>query len=187
MYGDSDISELGFELQIPTQEQRDNEKVNCRAVIVRSSKFGDGAFAARDIKQGECIEWGIVRRLPPGFDGNAAEYVFTWSDDRTVWAITSGTAAFLNTAAHGKANTKMIRFFNEDRFEIYAVSDIADGEELTHTYKSLRWRTCFKPLAENLGVTTESTTKILNGVCKHTNGTSGHDATKKEQNGVVHC
>ena len=82
-------------------------QVNCRAVIVRSSKFGDGAFAARDIKQGECIEWGIVRRLPPGFDGNAAEYVFTWSDDRTVWAITSGTAAFLNTAAHGKANTKV--------------------------------------------------------------------------------
>ena len=49
----------------------------------------------------------------------------------------------------------MIRFFNEDRFEIYAVKDIKAGEELTHTYKSLQWRECFKPVAKALGVETE--------------------------------
>jgi len=44
-------------------------------------------------------------------------------------------------------NTEMTRFFDEDRFEIYALRDIREGEELTHTYKSLKWRKCF---VENL-------------------------------------
>ena len=85
--------------------------MKCSAVMVKRSKFGDGAFAARDIKQGECVEWGIARRLPPGFDGHSAEYVFTWSEDRTVWAMTSGTAAFFNTASPEKSNVKVSRTF----------------------------------------------------------------------------
>ena len=96
-------------------------QVRCSAVIVRSSTFGDGAFAARDINQGECFEWGLVRRLPPGFDGNKNEYIFTWSEDRTVWAMTSGTATFLNTAAPGEANTKVKeRWVFRDVFRVWA-------------------------------------------------------------------
>ena len=90
--------------------------------------------------KGECVEWGIMRRLP--MDGNASTYVFTWSEDRTVWATASGMAMFYNTHATDP-NTEMIRYFDEDRFEIYALRDIEAGEELTHTYRSLKWRKCF--------------------------------------------
>ena len=47
-------------------------------------------------------------------------------------------------------NTHMVRFFDEDRFEIYALRDIQANEELTHLYKSLQWRGCFKKLNEKL-------------------------------------
>ena len=40
----------------------------------------------------------------------------------------------------------MVRFYDEDRFEIYANCDIKAGEELLHTYVSLKWRTCFSEL-----------------------------------------
>jgi SET domain-containing protein len=58
----------------------------------------------------------------------------------------SGCAPYYNTCKEGEANTKMIRFFDEDRFEIYATRDIKAGEELLHTYISLKWRTCFQEL-----------------------------------------
>ena len=34
------------------------------------------------------------------------------------------------------------------RFEIFATSDIEAGDELLHTYISLKWRTCFQELNE---------------------------------------
>ena len=34
------------------------------------------------------------------------------------------------------------------RFEIYATRDIEAGDELLHTYISLKWRTCFQELNE---------------------------------------
>lgn len=40
----------------------------------------------------------------------------------------------------------MVRYFDEDRFEIFATRDIAKDEELLHTYISLKWRTCFQEL-----------------------------------------
>ena len=36
----------------------------------------------------------------------------------------SGCAPFYNTCKEGTANTRMVRFFDEDRFEIYATRDI---------------------------------------------------------------
>ena len=74
--------------------------------------------------------------------------IFTWSTERPnkTWAMGSGTSAFYNTAAEEDANTRMDRFYDEDRFEIYATRDIAQDEELTHTYVSLKWRTCFSDL-----------------------------------------
>ncbi len=125
---------------------------------------------------GELVEKGLMRRLPDGFDGNTCPYIFTWSNERPnkTWGMGSGCAPFYNTDKKGQANTKMDRFFDEDRFEIYATrtyrsavpfvfnlfvclfgilhfssrcsGDIEKDEELTHTYISLEWRTCFSDL-----------------------------------------
>lgn len=71
---------------------------------------------------GELVEKGTMRRLPDGFDGNTCPYIFTWSNERPnkVWAMGSGCSAYYNTNKKEVANTEMKRFFDEDRFEIYA-------------------------------------------------------------------
>ena len=136
-------------------------KIDCSKVVVDVSTFStneslfNGAFSKVDIKKGDLIEKGIVHRISNDkhtFDGMNNEFVFTWSDDipNYTWAVGSGCSAFYNTNLESTANTRMIRYFDEDRFEIYAVTDIKAGEELTHTYKSLKWRDAFKPLYNKL-------------------------------------
>jgi hypothetical protein len=66
-----------------------------------------------------------------------------------VWALGSGCSTFYNSTSPGDANslpsnTKMSRYYDEDRFEIHAIADIKADEELTHTYKSIKWRECFQ-------------------------------------------
>lgn len=122
--------------------------VDCTKVYVEASETGGaGAFAARPIAKGELVERGIVRRLPSGFDGGVSPFVFTWSDDRSVWAIGSGCSTFYNCSK--EPNTKMTRDFDNDCFEIHALRDIAEGEELTHVYKSLEWRPVFEDIRES--------------------------------------
>ena len=119
--------------------------VDCSKVFVDEAPGkGAGAYAACDIAEGEIVEKGIVRRLPTGFDGHASPYVFTWSEDRTVWAMGSGCSTFYNTS--NDPNTEMERDFEGDTFVVRALRDIAEGDELTHTYKSLQWRGCFEDL-----------------------------------------
>ena len=119
--------------------------VQCSKVFVaESSDKGVGAFAACAIREGEVVERGIVRRLPSAFDGNSSPYVFTWSEDRTVWAIGSGCSTFYNCS--DTPNTEMQRDFENDTFEVIALRAISEGEELTHVYKSLQWRGCFADL-----------------------------------------
>lgn len=132
-----------------------DSKVWCEHVYVSKSRFSgdfDGAFAKKDFADGELIERGIMRRLPDGFDGNQCPYIFTWSLERPnrVWAMGSGCSPFYNTNKEGNANTRMVRYFEEDRFEIFATRDIRAGDELTHTYMSLRWRECFSELSDIL-------------------------------------
>jgi hypothetical protein len=137
----SDLHGMQPWFQMPAPDAIEAERVQCKNVVVRPDAHGgDGCYALRDFAKGECVEWGIVRRLP--MDGNASPFVFTWSEDRTVWACTGGAAMFYNTHPTDP-NTEMIRYFDEDRFEIYALKDIKAGEELTHTYRSLKWRKCF--------------------------------------------
>ena len=122
-----------------------NGLVQCGKVFVaESSDKGVGAFAACAIREGEVVERGIVRRLPPSFDGNSSPYVFTWSEDRTVWAIGSGCSTFYNCSE--TPNTEMKRDFENDIFEVIALRAIVEREELTHVYKSLQWRGCFADL-----------------------------------------
>lgn len=119
--------------------------IDCSKVYVdHSARGGAGVYAACPIHAGEVVERGIVRRLPASFDGNSSPYVFTWAPDRSVWAIGSGASTFYNCS--DTPNTKMNRHFDTDTFEILALRDIAEGEELTHTYMSLAWRECFADL-----------------------------------------
>ena len=122
-------------------------KVECSKVYVKNVRGkGDSAFALIDIKKGELVEKGLIRRV--NMDGHHNQYLFTWSKDRTIWGFGSGCSTFYNTSRN--SNTEMIRYFDEDRYEIYAKRDITKDEELTHTYKSLDWRECFKSLSKEL-------------------------------------
>uniref|UniRef100_A0A6C0LLS9 SET domain-containing protein n=1 Tax=viral metagenome TaxID=1070528 RepID=A0A6C0LLS9_9ZZZZ len=137
-------------------------KIDCSKVYVDVSTFStednvfDGAFANEDIKKNDLVEKGLMRRLSSNenksFDGMKNPYVFTWSDDipNYTWAFASGCCAFYNSGLVDQTNTRMVRYFDEDRFEIYATKDIIKGEELTHTYKSLEWRDAFIPLHKKL-------------------------------------
>ena len=117
--------------------------VDCSKVIVKNTNtMGLGAFANQNIKRDDLIEKGVVRRIDS--DGHKSPYLFTWSEDRTVWAFASGCATFYNTSLD--PNTRFVRNYIADTFEIYAQIDIKVGEELTHKYKSLEWRECFQEL-----------------------------------------
>mmetsp|Transcript_13119 Transcript_13119/g.28915 ORF Transcript_13119/g.28915 Transcript_13119/m.28915 type:complete len:168 (+) Transcript_13119:43-546(+) len=133
--------------QLRSKSSLEKSLIDCSKVYVKNDDHGGaGAFAAVPIKAGEVVERGIARRLP--LDGNACVYVFTWSEDRTVWAMASGCAVFYNTDLHGNENVKMNRYFDEDRFEFIALRDIEQDEELRHVYKSMSWRKCFEDLHE---------------------------------------
>ena len=108
--------------------------------------MGLGAFANQNIKRDDLIEKGVVRRIDS--DGHKSPYLFSWSEDRTVWAFASGCATFYNTSLD--PNTRFVRNYITDTFEIYAIRDIKVGEELTHKYKSLEWRECFQELNKTL-------------------------------------
>ena len=121
--------------------------VDCSKVIVKNTNtMGLGAFANQNIKRGDLIEKGIVRRIDT--DGHKSPYLFTWSEDRTVWAFGSGCSTFYNTSLD--PNTRFVRNYITDTFKIYAQIDIKVGEELTHKYKSLEWRECFQELNKTL-------------------------------------
>lgn len=118
--------------------------IDCSRVIVKDTgdEKGMGAYANQDIQKGDLVEYGLMRRVAT--DGNQNPYLFTWSDNRDVWAYASGCATFYNTSK--QPNVKMYRYFDEDRFTIIALQDIKKGDELMHTYRSLEWRECFKEL-----------------------------------------
>jgi len=121
--------------------------IDCSKVIVKNTNtMGLGAFINQNIKRGDLIEKGVVRRIDS--DGHKSPYLFTWSEDRTVWAFASGCATFYNTSLD--PNTRFVRNYITDTFEIYAIRDIKVGEELTHKYKSLEWRECFQELNKTL-------------------------------------
>ena len=121
--------------------------IDCSKVIVKNTNtMGLGAFANQNIKRDDLIEKGVVRRIDS--DGHKSPYLFSWSEDRTVWAFASGCATFYNTSLD--PNTRFVRNYIADTFEIYAQIDIKVGEELTHKYKSLEWRECFQELNKTL-------------------------------------
>ena len=143
-----DLVGLQSSQEVRLRDSEEGNFVDCSRVYVKPVASGGGcAFAAVPIKKGELVKRGIVRRLP--VDGNTCPYVFTWSEDRSVRATGSGCSVFYNASLDGGENTEMTRFFDEDRFEIHAIRDIAQDEEVTHPYKSTMWRQCFADLARD--------------------------------------
>ena len=121
--------------------------IDCSNVnVLETEGKGMGAFASKQIINGKLVEKGLIRRID--CNGTVNPYLFTWSENKDVWGFSSGFATFYNTII--KPNCKVIRNFENDTFEIYALKDIEQGEELTHKYKSLEWRECFKELNESL-------------------------------------
>ena len=94
------------------------------------------------ILQMSLIEKGIVKRID--CDDNKNPYLFTWSEDRTLLAYGSGCLTFYN--ASNNPNCIVNRIFDEDRIEVYALTDINKDDELLHKYKSLEWREAFEYL-----------------------------------------
>jgi hypothetical protein len=126
----------------------DESLVDSSKVYVRDhDKYqGVGAYAAVPIKEGELVERGIMRRLP--VSGHDSNMLFTWAEDGSKTASGSGCAIFYNAGLKDTANCHIKRFYDEDRFEVYAMRDIEQHEELTHLYSGLEWRQCFKDLNE---------------------------------------
>jgi cytidyltransferase-like protein len=125
--------------------------VECSKVYVKHlENKGYSVFSKKNFKTGELIEKGLIKKLSDNenkiFDGMNNPYVFTWSNDipNSTWGFGSGCSTFYNTSLN--SNTIMKRNFENNSYEIYASKYITENEELTHQYKSLKWRTCFKEL-----------------------------------------
>lgn len=121
--------------------------IDCGKVYVEYVKDkGLSAFARQNIKEGELVEKGIA--ILVNTDGHENSHLFTWSQDKTKWAYTSGVATFYNTSL--TPNCIMNRDFDNNTFTIKALQDIKKDEELTHLYRSLQWRKCFNNLNQHL-------------------------------------
>ena len=102
---------------------------------------GYGVFAKQDIKKDEVVEIGIMTRLK-NVDGNENPHLFTWSDDRKVWAMGSGHLPFYNYS--DTPNCRKKGDLPIDVLTVYANCDIKKGTELTTKYYSKPWRKCFR-------------------------------------------
>ena len=114
--------------------------VDCDKVRVDYGKYGFGVFARQNFKEGDIIETGIMMRLT-NVDGNINSHLFTWSDDRKVFAAGSGCLPFYNHSY--TPNVAKVGDLANDRMKIVALRDITMGEELFNRYMSALWRTCF--------------------------------------------
>lgn len=117
--------------------------VDCHKVELRECEYGLGVFASQNISCGEMIENGITQPLVD-VDGNKTgnEHLHTWSDDRKVWASSSGCLAWYNHS--DTPNVKKIANLNKNTLCVVALRNISAGEELRCTYSSAKWRACFK-------------------------------------------
>ena len=121
-------------------EKLDTE-VDCSKVDVRECEFGLGCFANRNIKKNEVVERGVMMPLP-NVDGNEHDHLFTWSENRKLWACGSGCLPFYNHS--NEPNIAKVGNLQTNRMEIIALRDIAKGEEMRNRYMSSTWRACFQ-------------------------------------------
>jgi SET domain-containing protein len=120
-----------------------NEYIDDSKVYLDKSKVceGYGVFAKVAIKKDEVVEIGLMTRIK-NVDGNENPHLFTWSDDRKVWASGSGHLPFYNYSDEPNCIKK--GDLPNDKLKVLAIRDISVGEELTSTYYSKKWRKCFQ-------------------------------------------
>jgi hypothetical protein len=116
-------------------------QVECSKVDVKESEHGLGCFANCDIKKEEVVETGVMTRME-GVDGNIHERMFSWSDDRKLFAVGSGCLPFYNHS--DEPNVMKIGDLKNDRMIVVALKDIRKGEEMRNRYISKAWRGCFQ-------------------------------------------
>ena len=114
---------------------------SCKKVYLDKSVLGGcGVFANEDIKTGDIVEKGIMSVLT-NVDGHENPMLFTWSDDRTKWAIGTGLLHYYNHSDN--PNIKKDGDLKANTMTIIALKDIKKGDELLGTYYSKKWRKCF--------------------------------------------
>ena len=109
----------------------------------KSDLGGLGVFATKDIQQGTIIEQGIMSVLN-NVDGNENPMLFTWSDDRTKWAIGTGYLHYYNHDNLPHTNIKKVGDLKNNTMYVFATKHIQKGEELKSVYYSKEWRKCFQ-------------------------------------------
>lgn len=118
--------------------------VHCAKVYVAPSKIhGLGVFARDNYPAGEVLETGLMIRMQ-NVDGHENPHLHTWSDDRTVWGMSTGCICFYNHS--DEPNVRKIGDLVRDTLVVVALRDIARDEELCNTYMSAPWRRCFADL-----------------------------------------
>jgi len=118
-----------------------DEFIDCLNVYVKKGKNGYGVFARKDFSKGDIVEKGVMYRLT-NVNGHENPHLFTWSDDRKVWAGGSGCLPFYNHSDFPNIEKK--GDLKNDLMIIFAITDIKKDEELCNTYFSKKWRDCFQ-------------------------------------------
>lgn len=110
----------------------------------QNHNMGQGVFAHNPIKAGEIIETGLMVHLV-NVDENENPHLFTWSDDRRVWASGSGCLPYYNHTTK-EPNMIKIRDLQADTMVVVALKNIEKDEELVSQYYFASWRKCFANL-----------------------------------------
>jgi len=106
-------------------------------LYVAPSLHGRGVFCGVDLKAGEVIEICPVLIVPENETELLDEtvlynYVFIWGDDDQKGAIVFGYGSMYNHAYEPNAEYKAN--YEDDTFTVYALKDIAAGEEIYINY-----------------------------------------------------
>ena len=108
---------------------------------MRECEFGLGCFANRDICAREVVEIGLMTPME-GVDGNVYPHMFTWSDDKKLFAVGSGCLPYYNHSDN--PNIIKVGDLSNNTMQVIAVRDIRKGEEMRNRYMSKAWRGCFQ-------------------------------------------
>ena len=122
-----------------------NDRIFCGKTVCKESKLIPdqyGVFARENLKMGECFEWGIATMIDD-YNINKTDLLYIWdSNNKKTAATLSGSALFYNTRGD-ESNVRCVPYHCENRYEMYALTDIPKGTELTIRYDSMNWRKSF--------------------------------------------
>lgn len=102
-----------------------------------SAIHGRGIFTYEEITKGSLIEICPVIVLPPEQiphleNTSLYHYYFTWGDQQEAATILLGFGSLYNHAV--ECNAEYIMDYEQQTMDVYAIRDIAAGEEITFNY-----------------------------------------------------